>query len=774
MNNINSTISFGKIGAKKSAIVFEEKHHGALSHFEDFLIKKDLSSESDNEDVICNILLFQEFAFYLMNMALKKNTIDPTPLKTSSAIANLGNVKEYIRSKYPQNIIWQGHDSEKGGKNNSGGWYTLIRIEMERCGLIRAIEQGVSEESKSTPLGRSQVSNMVTYLLSSNAETGVYESLYVVTTFISVGRAGEAGWASWKQAEVNYIENVLDFQWNEHKTARQSQMNAYPDMETFTLDFYFLSALYFILGAGCEYMTQPFYEDELINNRKMKTEDIHKCAFMFPGLVKNATKCIGDIISKCKGSVHGIHKSGTFTPKSLRMGALQEVIIRCGHRAAAIFRGGWWNLEYEQTFYEYMSGCFELLRIAGLAISGYPKHVKHVFTPTCEAILRHLDANEQQKLTNFVFELFQTKSDILQIHDLQDFGWIMFASLLRFLPDYVDLVTDGHNTIVKLIKLSKEYGYTYKILIEWGDIIRNDFYTKNVHIHASDHHNDPIIQLFQSSIISLNVKLASQESYIKQVDKKLDYVIQLLKDIQISYMSDRITPVADKDFESNQPFKRLRDTEPNPTPQIDADSHTLVSTTTSTYEKQNADINTEHNVNNLLKYRDPFIITVDNAANMDISTFLHGLLDHKLIYYIQSSNKVKNESATRSTVNLVFEFIKRMAPSNLKDFLDSTKPTIDNQTERKIWNTIRHTIHTEWMKAITSEVIKLKPKWANKSITISSIDLIRRTTENPEIIQRRKENDRIRQAQKRSANRTYTTTVQINNNNDNDNNNNNI
>jgi hypothetical protein len=49
---------------------------------------------------------------------------------------------------------------------------------------------------------------------------------------------------------VNKIADILDLDWNEHKTCRQSAMNFYPDFESYLLDFYFLMYLYIVVSQA--------------------------------------------------------------------------------------------------------------------------------------------------------------------------------------------------------------------------------------------------------------------------------------------------------------------------------------------------------------------------------------------------------------------------------------------------------------------------------------------------------------------------------------------
>ena len=61
--------------------------------------------------------------------------------------------------------------------------------------------------------------------------------------------------------------------WNEHKTFKQTIMNFLPDIDNPCLDVLFLFALYFIAGAGKEYLKTSEYQDEMAR-RKVNFPDL--------------------------------------------------------------------------------------------------------------------------------------------------------------------------------------------------------------------------------------------------------------------------------------------------------------------------------------------------------------------------------------------------------------------------------------------------------------------------------------------------------------------
>jgi hypothetical protein len=234
---------FGRIG---DGSVGESRKRGitaAYKYFNLFLAKK---KASDDEATICNTSLFEEFASFLVSYA---NPASKDVLQVGTCVAYFGSVKETLRKKFPLNSIWKDHDTPKGGRNNDGGWFTRISAAIDKNAKLRNIERGMSIKDKATPLGRVGVQEIVKFLLRKNSKEGVLKAMYVLVTFLTVGRAGEAEWASWKQAEFNSVYSNLTIQWNEHKTHQQSFMDFFADRDNFKTDIYFLFALFWIAGS---------------------------------------------------------------------------------------------------------------------------------------------------------------------------------------------------------------------------------------------------------------------------------------------------------------------------------------------------------------------------------------------------------------------------------------------------------------------------------------------------------------------------------------------
>ena len=109
-------------------------HTAALKHLYDFLNKKKLSY---NELTVCNIEFWKEFSSYLVWYALNKNMTDN--LSGSTCGIYFGNCKQKCREDFKSNAIWLNHDTEQGKKNNSGGWFTRLKISIDEMSAKKAI-----------------------------------------------------------------------------------------------------------------------------------------------------------------------------------------------------------------------------------------------------------------------------------------------------------------------------------------------------------------------------------------------------------------------------------------------------------------------------------------------------------------------------------------------------------------------------------------------------------------------------------------------------------
>ena len=453
----------GDVGKSREKVL-----NSASTYFDLFLSQKQIRDTEERD--VCRIEIFQEFSFFLFNF---RNSKDEFALKYSTCIVYVGAAKELVKKKFQSNPIWAGHDTAKGGRNNDGGWFTKINYDIMKQGLIRAVEQGTSIRDKALPLGRDAVENIVIHFLgmhqNSSSFNGVSKAMYILITFLTIGRAGEGSWATWRLSDYNSIQKILYTEWNEHKTHQQSAMNFFPDREKAFLDIYFMFALFWISGSDAQCKSNPKYLEKI---KEREIQDPENAAMMFPGLViPNAAALITEALKECKGKVHLIPADDKITAKSLRCGGLQEVYSRSGDKFCGVFRGGWWTSEYEHTFSEYMSGCFELLTRAGLLISGHPKGSFSAATPNLSCIIYTWN-NERIKLLNsFIQELFLSSYSDLESNGLGDFVELVFASFLRFFEEFITKFGVQHALIKKTMGIASKYNLSLEMLLQWGSEI---------------------------------------------------------------------------------------------------------------------------------------------------------------------------------------------------------------------------------------------------------------------------------------------------------------
>ncbi len=241
--------------------------NSAMLHFEKFLeikgIKFDKTKiDAETERLLCDPTLFQEFASYLKDFALKS---DENLLARGTAKQYIGGVKETIRALYPNNAVWDKHDDNHGKNNINNGWYTKIVKDLVNKITLRCIRMGISVEKRVFVIGRNGVAEINLYFFKQNTCTGVIKANGVNCTFHTVGRASEGGFVTYAQASMNIIEGLLYTDWNEGKVCEQNPMSFYPErnIKCWMLDFYFLLACYCIIGGASSYTQTHEFVNEM-------------------------------------------------------------------------------------------------------------------------------------------------------------------------------------------------------------------------------------------------------------------------------------------------------------------------------------------------------------------------------------------------------------------------------------------------------------------------------------------------------------------------------
>lgn len=127
-----------KIGDGAVGVSTTKGRSAGNEHWNNFIRKYKYKRD---EASLCSVELFQRFAGYMLDEASNRASKSGKNVTVGTAVDYVGIAKESTRKEFPNNPIWVGHDSEKNGKNNSGGWYTKIRAEMHKTSLLAAIEK---------------------------------------------------------------------------------------------------------------------------------------------------------------------------------------------------------------------------------------------------------------------------------------------------------------------------------------------------------------------------------------------------------------------------------------------------------------------------------------------------------------------------------------------------------------------------------------------------------------------------------------------------------
>lgn len=135
-----------------------------------------------------------------------------------------------------------------------------------------------------------------------------------------------------------------------------------------------------------------------------------------------------------------------------------------------------------------------------------------------------------------IADLFDTAYSITKNAMLLPFAKIMFASLLQYLNDVIRDCGTANTVISHIVKSSLKFGITLKVLIDWGNIIRDDFSLRNAaRVPCTD--NDYVAHVataLQKEVIALREENRKMQSEMKNQSAMLIELIQMVRDQAIS------------------------------------------------------------------------------------------------------------------------------------------------------------------------------------------------------------------------------------------------
>jgi hypothetical protein len=145
-------------------------------------------------------------------------------------------------SKFPSHEIWATAD---------GGWYSKLRVEIEKKAVRRMMTEGEPVEDRVLPLGDQLLEEIVTVYMKQGDMESQKRINVLIKTYQSVGRAGEVSLSTWTSTKWCTLYDNECTNWNELKTGGADPMNYSNHLSSFLLcPQYASSSGYVLIGAS--------------------------------------------------------------------------------------------------------------------------------------------------------------------------------------------------------------------------------------------------------------------------------------------------------------------------------------------------------------------------------------------------------------------------------------------------------------------------------------------------------------------------------------------
>jgi len=169
-----------------------------------------------------------------------------------------------------------------------------------------------------------------------------------------------------------------------------------------------------------------------------------------------------------------------FESTSLRCGASLTMVthpttskfhacVRAGHDMKA---------EMGNTFQYYTQCSRQTVAVGGMALAGYSNSMVLPHGANLD-FYGSLTENEQQRINNLMERLFYVPHIDWGTAKTNLYGRIL-ATILKSLDDMISKYSMDNLMVKTMIKTAKEFGFEYKTLIYWGNIIQENFRLKNL------------------------------------------------------------------------------------------------------------------------------------------------------------------------------------------------------------------------------------------------------------------------------------------------------
>ena len=317
-------------------------------------------------------------------------------------------------------------------------------------------------------VGRTLMSLICKALIELGTVVAIEMRIVLLLTFLAIGRAGEAGIASWNATKWVFEEGgYLYMDWSEKKVGAQKPMSFFCDASSYELCLWHSFACYFVVGGG---------------QHAVSSIDASSACWIFPFLAKLASpaaqlnrylKFVYD-----QGKVEGLSPDTTGT--GFRIGATNWLSLNPLVTLSMIISRGGWDMKGICNVFEYLLVQQAAINIAGRALSGWQNPRKSVISPRL-VFLDTLNSQEKKKFDNFMNRL-------LSLHwnprfdakgDLRPFAKACFASLLMYLPELNRDAPNGE-VMSTIRRYAAEFNYPMSTIRNWGTDIRAAFVSDNI------------------------------------------------------------------------------------------------------------------------------------------------------------------------------------------------------------------------------------------------------------------------------------------------------
>ncbi len=231
--------------------------NSAIGWFNLFLKSKKLKKAHEiSEELLCNAILFREYATYLINM------VDKHYISQGSAVQYLSGARTSAMARFPDHRCWN--------EELSGGWYKRLRKSTKDIMKRINVQRGEINCFKAYPIGRTMLIKIGAGLLAKNTTDAVVKRCKLMMTFFAAGRSGELANTKWTDTSWDVDDEIFQFQWNEKKTLQAKIVPVYHDNCSLNICFYHSLACYLIVGgSGIRSQMEPISEEYIFPDMKI-------------------------------------------------------------------------------------------------------------------------------------------------------------------------------------------------------------------------------------------------------------------------------------------------------------------------------------------------------------------------------------------------------------------------------------------------------------------------------------------------------------------------